>query len=161
MTLLTLTSVLAQMDVVLWMTGDTFPLELDLRRRLLVAGCATEFCVRAGEREARLFAVIEFPHAPAVRGVALLALLAEASLVNIRLFVAPGASGIRYPERSLRMTLLARNRNVQAKKRKFRQIVIEVDHRLPTLGQVAFIARGTQPRAVNIARPMTAHAICR
>ena len=143
------------------MTGDTFPVELDLRRRLLVAGRAAEFCVRSGERKTCLLAVIELPHAPPVRGVALLAFLSEATLVNIRLFVAPDARGVRHPERMSRMTLLAWNRNVQAKKRKFRQIVIEVGHRLPTLGQVAFVARGPQPGAVNVARPMTAHAICR
>jgi hypothetical protein len=39
--------------------------------------------------------------------------------------------------------------------------VIEVHHRLPTLGQMAVVARRAQPGAVNIARPMTAHAICR
>src|SRR6266567_6624793 len=110
------------------MTRDTFPVELDLRRGLLVAGRATEFCMRPGEREARLLAVVEFPHAPAIRGVALLAFLSEASLVGIRLFMAFEARGIRNVERLPRMTLLARNRNVQAQKREFRQIVVEVDH---------------------------------
>jgi hypothetical protein len=83
MTFLTLTSVLAQMYVVLRMTGDTFPVELDLRRRLLVTGRAAEFCVRSGQRKACLFAMVELPHAPAVRGVALLAFLSEAAFVNI------------------------------------------------------------------------------
>ena len=143
------------------MTGDAFPVELDLCRRLFVTGCAAQFVVRAGKREARLLAVVELPHAPAIRGVALLAFLSEASLVNIGCFVAFEASGVRYPERSSRVTLFARNRNVQAEKRKLRQIVIEVRHRLPTLGQMALVARGTQPGAVNIARPMAAHALCR
>jgi hypothetical protein len=143
------------------MTGDAFPVELHLRRGLLVAGCAAQFRVRAGQRESSLLAVVELPHAPAVRGVALLAFLSEASLVNIRRFVAFEASGVRYPERSPRMALLARNRHVQTKKREFRQIVIEVDHRLPALGMMAIVARGTQPRAVNVARPVTADAILR
>jgi hypothetical protein len=57
------------------------------------------------------------------------------------------------------MALLARNRDVQPKKRKFRQIVIEVDHRLPALWQMAVIARSAQPGAVNVARPMAAYAL--
>jgi hypothetical protein len=124
-------------------TGDAVALELDLRRRLLVTGRAAKFRVRAGEREARLLAVIEFPHAPAVWGVALFAFLAEAALVNIRIFMASVASRSLYPERSSRMTLFARNGNVQPEKRKFRQIVIEVDHLLPALGQMTFLARRT------------------
>jgi hypothetical protein len=109
-------------------TGDAFPIELHLRRRLLVTGGAAELCVCAGEREAGLFAVVEFPQAPAIGGVALLTFLAEASLVNIRRLVALVARGVRYPERLPGMTLLARNGDMQPKKRKFRQIVIEVDH---------------------------------
>jgi hypothetical protein len=102
-----------------------------------------QLCVRAGEREARLLAVVELPHTPAIRGVALLAFLSEASLVNIGLFVALDASGVRYLECPPRVALFARNRNVQAEKRKLRQVVIEVDHRLPALGEVALLARGT------------------
>jgi hypothetical protein len=142
------------------MTGDALPVELHLRRRLLVTGGAAELCVCTGEREAGLFAVIEFPQAPAIGGVALLTFLAEASLVNIRVFVALIARGFRYPERLSRMALFAGNRNVQAEKRKFRQIVIEVDHRLPALWQMAVIARSAQPGAMDVARPMTAHAVC-
>jgi hypothetical protein len=143
------------------MTGDALPVELDLRRGLLVTGRADQLCVRAGEGEARLLAVVKIPQAPAIGGVALLAFLSEASLVNIRLFMAFDASGVRYPERSSRMTLFAGHRNVQAKKRKFSQIVIEVDHRLPTLGHMTVFAGGAQPGAVNVARPVTADAICR
>src|ERR1700730_8452165 len=127
------------------MTGDACAVEFHLRRRLLVTGGAAELCVCAGEREAGLFAVVEFPQAPAIGGVALLTFLAEASLVNIRLFVALDAGRVRYPERLSLVTLLARNRDVQAEKRKFRQIVIEVDHRLPALWQMAVVARGSQP----------------
>ena len=43
MAFLTLAAVLAQMYVILRMTGDAFPLELDLRRRLLVTGRTAEF----------------------------------------------------------------------------------------------------------------------
>ena len=117
--------------------------------------------MRADERESRLLAVVEFPHAPPIRGVALLTVLAEASFVNIRVFMALDASGIHYPERSSRMALFARDRNVQAKERKFGQVVIEIHHRLPILGDVAFAARGTQPGAVYVGRAMAAHAICR
>ena len=143
------------------MTGDAFPVELHLRRRLFVTGCAAQFFVRTGKREARLLAVVELPHAPAVGRVALLAFLSEAAPVNIRVFMAFEASGVRYPERSSRMTLLARHRDVQAQKRKFRQIVIEIDHRFPTLGLMAIVARGTQSAAVNVARAVTAHTIFR
>jgi hypothetical protein len=141
------------------MTGDTFPVELDLRSRLLVTSCAAQPGVRAGERETRLPGMVKFPHAPAIGGVALLTLLPEASLVDIRLFMAFEAGGVRYPEGFCRMTLLARHGHVQAKKREFRQIVIEVDHGFPTFGYMALVACATQPRAVNVARSMTAHAI--
>jgi hypothetical protein len=143
------------------MTGDAFPVELDLRRRLFVTGCAAQFFVRAGKREARLLAVVELPHAPAVGRVALLTFLSEASLVNVRVFMAFEASGVGYPERLSFVTLFTRHRNVQPQKRKFRQIVIEIDHRFPTLGLMAIVARGTQSAAVNVARPVTAHAILR
>src|ERR1700730_8517905 len=123
------------------MTGGTFPIELDLRCGLLVASRAAQFCVRTGERETGLLAVIELPHAPAIGGVALLAFLSEASPVNIRLLVATQASRGLDPEGSARMALFARNRDVQAEKRKFLQVVIEVDHRLPALGQMAIVAR--------------------
>lgn len=143
------------------MTGHAFPIELDLRRGLFVAGGTAEFRVRAGEREACLFAVVELPHAPAIRGVAVLALLSEAAFVNIGLFMTLDAGGVRYPEGLTRMALFARNRNVQAKKRELRQVVIEVDHRLPALGQMTIVARGAQPGSVNVACPVTAHALCR
>lgn len=142
MTFLTLSAELAQVHVILRMTGYTLPAELDFGCRLFVTSRAAEFCVRAGEREARLLAVVEFPQAPAIRGVALLAFLSEASLVNIRLFVTAHAGRIVYPEGSALVALLARHRNVQAEKRKFREIVIEVDHRLPAFGHVTFIACG-------------------
>jgi hypothetical protein len=48
MTLLTLTSVLPQMHVILRMTGDTFPVELDFGGGLLVTRCAAQLGVRAG-----------------------------------------------------------------------------------------------------------------
>jgi len=141
------------------MAGDAFPVKFDLRRRLLVASRAAQLRVRAGERETRLPGVVKLPHGPAIGGVALLTLLAETSLVDIRLFMAFEASGFIYLECLSRMTLLARNRHVQAKKREFRQIVIEVDHGVPTIGHMALVACGTQPRDVNVARPMTAHAL--
>jgi hypothetical protein len=141
------------------MAGDTFPVELDFGGGLLVTGGAAQLDVRAGERETRLLGMVKFPHAPVVGRVALLAFLAEASLVDIRLFMAFEAGGVLYPECFSRMTLLARNRDVQPKKGEFRQIVIEIDHGFPTLGNMAVVASGTQPRAVNVAGPMTAHAI--
>jgi len=98
---------------------------------------------------------------PLLCSVATGAVSSHARRMNVLALVAADARGVRDPERMSRMTLLAWNRDVQAKKRKFRQIVIEVDHRLPTLGQVALVARGTQPGAVNVARPMTAHALRR
>jgi len=141
------------------MARNAFPVEFDLRRWLLVASRAAQLRVRAGEREIRLLGVVKVPHAPAIGGVALLTFPAETSLVDIRLFVAFEASGSLYLECLSRMTLLARNCHVQAKEGELRQIVIEIDHGFPTLGHMAFVACGTQPRAVNVARPMTAHAL--
>jgi hypothetical protein len=141
------------------MTGDTLPVELDFGGGLLVTGCTAQLDVRAGERETCLLGMVKLPHAPVVRGVALLTFLAEAPLVDIRLLMAFEAGGVLYSECFSRMTLLARNRDVQAKKGEFRQIVIEVDHGFPAFRHVAVVASRTQPRAVNVARPMTAHAI--
>src|SRR5882724_852802 len=143
------------------MTGDAFPVELDLRRGLFVTGRAIELCVRAGEREAGLFAVVKFPQAPAVRRVALLTFLAEASLVNIGLFVALVTRGLGYLERLSRMTLFAGYRHVQAEKRKLSQVMIEVEYGLPAFRQMTVVACCAQPGAVNVAGPMTAHAIFR
>ena len=101
MTFLTLSSELADVYVILGMTRYTVRFELDFRGWSRVAALAIEFCVRSIEREARLFAVVEFPHAPAVGGVTFRALAAEASLMDIFIFVTTDAAGISYPERAL------------------------------------------------------------
>ena len=101
MTFLTLSSELADVHVILGMTRYTVRFELDFRGWPRVAALAVDFCVRPIEREASLFTVVEFPHAPAVGGVTFRALAAEASLMNVLVFVTTDAAGISCPERAL------------------------------------------------------------
>src|SRR3977135_3933347 len=59
------------------------------------------------------------------------------------------------------MALLTRNRHVQAEKRKFRQVVVEIRYRLPTLRNVALLTPDSEPGPVHIACPMTTAAVRR
>src|ERR1700730_10390231 len=59
------------------------------------------------------------------------------------------------------MTLLTRNSHVQAEKWKFRQVVVEVCYRFPTLRNVALLTPDSEPGPVHIARPMTTAAVRR
>jgi len=83
MTSLTLTSVLADVHVVVAMARRAFHREFDLVRRLFVATGASDFAVCAAQCEAGFLCVVEVPNVPAVRRVAIGALLAKSAFVDI------------------------------------------------------------------------------
>ena len=93
-TFLTLAAELPQVDVILGVTRGAFGTELHLRGRLPVATCAVQLCVRTEQREARLFAMVEVPQAPAIGGVAFLTLRPQAALVGVVLLVAIDARSL-------------------------------------------------------------------
>ena len=107
MTLLALAAELPKMHVVLYVTRSAVACELDHGRGLAMALRALQLLMRAVQHEAGSALVIEGPDVPAVRRMAVLALLAQASLVLVGRLVAAVAarSGARIRRRE--MTLLA------------------------------------------------------
>jgi hypothetical protein len=57
------------------------------------------------------------------------------------------------------MTLFARDSDVLAQQRKFCQVMVEIGDRFPTFRQMAVIALLAEPRAMDIARLVTTHAV--
>ncbi len=141
------------------MARDAVRFELHLGSRPHVTPLAFQLGVSAEQRESGLLGVVEFPQPPSIRRVTGFALVTHAPLVHVLRLVAADAAGIRNVESPLRMTLLARDGDVQAQEREFRQIVIEIDDLLPTFGNVAFLAPDAKPRGVHVARSMAAHAV--
>jgi hypothetical protein len=159
MAFLTLPPELTQVHIILRMTRGALGAEPDLGRRLAVAAGAIELGVCAEQRESGLLAVIEVPQLPTVGGMARLALVAEASFVGIVLLVAGDTGGARDLERSVGVTLFARDSDVLAQQRKLCQVMVEISDRFPTLRQMAVIALLAEPRAMDIARLVTTHAV--
>ena len=125
MAALALAAILSQVHVILLMAGEASRIQLDSVGGLLVAAGADELRVRTAQCEAGLPGVIELPYRPAVRGVAAGAFLAQSSLVNIIARVAVDASLAHVFEFRGRVTLLARDSDVQAQQGKAAQVVIE------------------------------------
>ena len=139
-----LTPVLAEMHVILGMTRETILFQLHLIRGAPVAGLAGELAVCAGQSESSLFAVVELPQAPAVRGVAAPAVLAEIAFVHIVLAVAVDALLADLAIRACQVALFARHGDVQPDQREAGEVVVEGDVRALALGRVALIAAGTE-----------------
>lgn len=79
--------------------------------------------------------------------------------MDILILVAAPTGGIGNVVGALAVALLARDRDVQAKQWKSRQVMVEVDDLLPALRNMTFIAPGSQPSGVDIACLVTAHAL--
>src|SRR5258705_8370474 len=155
---LTLLPVLAEMNVVLQVAGNTGLRELHLVRRLAMAALADKLRVRAVELEARFLAVVEVPDAPAVRRMAARAVRAEAALVDVVALVAVDALRADVAIRARDMALLAGNGDVQADEREARQVVIEAHVLVPACGRVARGAVLAELAGVHVARAMAADA---
>jgi hypothetical protein len=158
---LTLAPVLTEVNIVILVTREAIGVEFHLVRGLLVAAAACEFSVRAGQREASLLAVIEFPDAPAVGRVAFGALLAKRSLVDVIFPVAGDALLAGIPIFLREMTLLARHGYVQAQQWKAGQVMIEVHTRRPAFGRMTSVTSVAQAPYVNIAGTVTTRAFVR
>src|ERR1700730_19227719 len=141
------------------MTRQTILLELHFIRWLAVARLAGELAVRTAQGKSGLFAVIELPHFPAVRGVASSAVLAEVALVHVVLLVTVDALVADVAVLARQMALLAWNRDVQADQRKLREVVIETHTGAPALRRVAVIAFLAEMAGVHVVRPVAAQAL--
>ncbi len=156
---ITLTPVLTEVNVVLLVTRQTGRVQLDLAGGLLVTAGAGEFCVRPVQRESGFLPVVEFPDAPAVRGVALRAFLTQIALVNVVAAVAVDAAAAYVPILARRMTLLARHRDVQAHEREIRKVVVEGHRRSPAVRRMTARAVDAELAGVHVACTMAAKAI--
>jgi hypothetical protein len=159
MTLLTLAAELPQVHIILRVARGALRAQLHLRSGLAMAPGAIQPGVRSEQRETGLLAMIEIPPLPAVGGMALLALRSQAAVVGVVLLVAIDAFRARELEGFVAVTLIARDGDMQAQKRKLRQVMVKVDDRLPALRQMTFLALGAEPALVNIVGLVTAHAI--
>src|SRR5882724_3649507 len=119
---------------------------------------AADLRVSAQERKAGVGRVIEVPHFPAIRRMALGAVLPETPVVNVVLGVAADAFLGRIIESLCRMALPARDDHVQSRERILRLIVIEA-HVLPFRGRVALLALLAQRAAVRLIGAMTVDAL--
>jgi hypothetical protein len=88
MALLTLMTELPEVNVIGSVTRSAIAHGGGHVRRIAVASLALQFCVRAAQGKARSSSVIELPHIPSVRRMALAALLAHAALVHVLLCMA-------------------------------------------------------------------------
>jgi len=158
---LALSAVLPQVDVVLLVAGQACRIQFHFVRRLLVATRANELRVSAGEREARLLAVVEFPQTPAVRRVAFGARNAQRAFVNVVLLMAVDALETGITILPGGVALLARHSYVQTQQGIFREIVIEAHPGPPTFGGVTLIASRAQFADVDIACAVASGAVRR
>ena len=129
-------------------------------RGLLVAACASELRMRAGQRKMRFLRVIEFPNVPAVRVVAVGALFAESAFMDVVALMATIAFLAHAFVARARVTLRARHGNVKTDEWKTAQVVIERDIDSPPFRLVALFAILAELARMNVLRAMAAVA-CR
>lgn len=115
MATITLLAILAQMPVILAMTGTTLLRHLHGARRLAMARGALQLAVRAEQREMGFLGVIEHPERPAVDRMARVALLPQSALVNVIVGMAFDALHGCLVEGQRRMTLRATDQAMQPK----------------------------------------------
>lgn len=138
-TLLALRSEAPGMHVIAGMTRSADHRRLDDVLRPDVAVGATDFSVRAQQRKASVGGMIEVPHLPAIRCVALAAVLSQTAVVDVVFRVTAHAFLGRVVEPLGCVTLPARDDHMQSRERILRLIVVEV-HVFPLRGGVALLA---------------------
>lgn len=157
--MLALPAELAEVGIVFHVAGRALAPEFDLGRRFTMAVGALELRMRAVQRKAGDAGVIEFPNAPAIRRMAAVAFLAEASLVLVRgLMAAETVRGCIFV-RGSQMALLARHDDVLPDQREVGEVVIEPDIGAPACHAVTVLALTAQSTGVNVACLMTAVTI--
>ena len=152
-------AVLAQMPIVLAMTGAALLRHLGRSRRFVVTVGALQLRVRAEQRKVGLLRMIEHPLRPAVRRVTALALFAESALVDIVMGMAVDAVRRRLRERERGMALRTARHAVQSEQREMREVMVEDDVAGPGFLAMAAIAAAREPAAVRILAAMTADAV--
>jgi hypothetical protein len=111
---LTLAAILSEVNVILLVTRQAVLIEFDLAGGMLVAPVTGELSMCACEREASLFAVVELPNLPAIRGVAFRTLGSERAFVSVVPFMARDAITADVTIFTRGVTLFAGHRNVQS-----------------------------------------------
>ena len=145
-------------DIVLGMATGADHGGLDHVLWLDVALGATGFGVRAGERKAGPCRMIENPELPAIRVVTSRAIGAQRALVDILLGVTALAALRSLVETLVRVTLAARDRHVQTKKRIGRQVMVE-GHLTPAGDGVTRIASLPERAPVRIGGSVATGAV--
>jgi hypothetical protein len=112
-TALALRAELPKVHVVLFVTRVAIVRQPHFSCRLHVTRVAAQLFVSAREREVRLFGVIEFPQAPAVRRVTNVAVGSQTTFVYVFRGVARVACLRRFAEIRRRVTAGARHRHMQ------------------------------------------------
>src|SRR5205807_4415882 len=113
------------------------------------------------ERESGLFAVVEFPNAPAVRRMTPGALLPQSSFVVVIFLVTVDAFVAHVCVLPREVTLLARHGDMQAHERELRQVVVEAHCGAPALGCMTLSALRAELAQVHVAGAMAAHTVFR
>jgi len=126
---------------------------------MAVAAAKTRVCAR--QRKVGLGCMFELPEIPAVRVVAVAALLAKLILVHVLGPVTAGAFMRRLPERPRCMAFLARNADMQADQRKSRKVMVKPDLLAPAAFPVACQAIASHRALVYVVDVMAAGTVLR
>lgn len=159
MALLALAAELAEVHIILDVARRAVARQLHFGRWLAVALRALKPFVRAAQREAGGALVIEGPDVPAVRRMAIVALLTEASVMLVRGFVAAVAVCGGTCVRRRKVALLTRHGDVLTDQREGTQVVIEAHLRAPAVDAVAAVALPSELARVHVVRSVTVGAL--
>jgi hypothetical protein len=130
----------------------------DLSHGRAMTSDTLEPAMTAAQRELGLPVVVEDPPIPAIRVVALRALRAEASVVNVRSDVARHAGSLGLSEAFAGVAILTRDQLVKCKQREPGEIVVEARALRETRLAVTSFALGSQRPLVNVYVSVAIHA---
>lgn len=160
MAALALSAELAEVHVVFHVAGRALAPEFDLARRLTMAVRALQLRMRSVQRKAGHACMIEFPDIPTIRRMAVVAFLAEASLVFVRGLMAADTFRRRVFVGRRQMALFARYDDVLPHKWEVSEVVIEAHIGAPAFHAVTVLALTPQPAGVHVACLMTDVTVC-
>ena len=161
MATIALHTVLAQMPVILAVTGRALLRHLHRARRLAMAGCALQLAVGAEQRKMRFLGMIEHPERPAIARRATVAFVPESTLVNVIVGMAIGTLRGCLVESQRGVTLRATDEPVQPQQRVFRQVMIEGDAGSPSALGVTGFATARELASMGIVSPMASRTVLR
>jgi hypothetical protein len=149
------------MTVIFAMADDALLRHLAAAGRLLVTLGALQLRVRAEQRKMCILGMIEDPQRPTVAGVAGVAFIAEAVLVDIVRRVTANAGSGGLIEGQARVALRAAHHAMQPQQGKIRQVVIENDVFAPVILAVTAGAAALELSAMRIFAAVATLAIDR